>query len=160
MKTQPIPPRSNRTSSITRGLVAFISVVFFVVTPQSSRADVLNKPSGELRGMFKVTSSTDPIFPIQANREWFLDFGNGISLGKFSGNVAVSLRQNPNVKVRIMAWQYFPNQGNIVLGNPYAEGSHKAVAMGNWQMRPTSQGFLWERGSYQVVISPADPRDY
>lgn len=141
-------------------MAAFISAAVIALTLQFSHADVLNKSSGEFHGMYKVTASSDPTFPIQANREWFLDFGNGISSGKFSGNVAVSMRQNPNVKVRIMAWQYFPKQGNIMIGNPYAEGSNQAVAMGNWQMRPTSQGFLLERGRYQVVLSPADPRDY
>lgn len=131
-----------------------------MLTLQFSRADIPEQASGEFRGMYKVASSTDPIFPIQAGKEWFLDFGTGISSGKFSGNVAVSLRQNPNVKVRIMAWQYFPKQGNIMIGNPYFEGSKNAVAKGNWQIRPTSGGILFERGSYQVVLRPADPRDY
>jgi hypothetical protein len=160
MKTQPNAPTGNPSSTITGRLVAFITSVVFILTLQVSSADVLNKPSGEFRGMFKVTASTDPMFPIQANKEWFLDFGNGISQGKFSGSVAVSLRQNPNVKIRIMAWQYFPKKGNILIGNPYSEGSHKAVAMGDWQIRPTSEGFIFERANYQVVLRPADPRDY
>ncbi len=144
----------------TGGLVAFISALVFMLTLQFPRADIPDQAPGEFRGMFKITASTDPMFPIQAGKEWFLDFGKGVSPGKFSGNVAVSLRQNPNVKVRIMAWQYFPKQGSIMIGNPYFEGSKNAVAKGNWQMRPTSTGFLFERGSYQVVLRPADPRDY
>ena len=160
MKTQLHAPTGSYLTTITARLVALSIAVICMITLQISSADVLNKPSGEFRGMFKITSSTDPTFPLQTNREWFLDFGNGISSGKFSGSVAVSLRQNPNVKIRIMAWQYFPKQGNILIGNPYSEGSNKAVAMGIWQMRPTSEGFLFERGSYQMVLSRADPRDY
>lgn len=137
-----------------------MSAALFMLTLQLSPADIPNQPSGEFRGMFKISSSTDPLFPIQADKEWFLDFGQGISQGKFSGNVAVSLRQNPNVKVRIMAWQYFPKQGNIMLGNPFAEGSNKAVAKGNWQITPTSEGFLFRRGNHQFVLRRADPRDY
>ncbi len=160
MNTQPHAPPGNHFSRIPDGLAAFISAVAFILTLQISSADVLNKPSREFKGMFKITASSDPMFPLQANKEWFLDFGKGISQGKFSGNVAVSLRQNPNVKVRIMAWQYFPKKGNILIGNSYSEGSNKAVAMGDWQMRPTSEGFIFERGNYQIVIRPADPRDY
>ncbi|MES2920519.1 MAG: hypothetical protein V4819_03180 [Verrucomicrobiota bacterium] len=131
-----------------------------MLTLQFTRADIPAQASGEFRGMYKIAASTDPIFPIQDEKEWFLDFGKGISSGKFSGSVAVSLRQNPNVKVRIMAWQYFPKQGNIMIGNPYSEGSRKAVAMGKWQMRSTSTGIIFERGGYQVVLRPADPGDY
>ena len=152
--------KTQHRSRITGRLVAFISAVVLILTPEFASADVLNQPTGEFRGMYKITASSDPLFPIQAGKEWFLDFGNGISQGTFSGNVAVSLRQNPNVKVRIMAWQYFPKQGTIVIGNPYSEGSNKAVAMGNWQMRPTPEGFLFARGNSRIVLRPADPRDY
>ncbi len=110
--------------------------------------------------MYKIVSSSDPIFPMQARQEWFLDFGKGISSGSFSGSVAVSLRQNPNVKVKIMAWQYFPKQGSLMIGNPYGNGSRNAVARGNWQLRPTSAGIHFERDSYQMVLHRADPRDY
>lgn len=131
-----------------------------MLTLQFAHADILAKPSGEFRGMYQISASNDPMFPLQASKEWFLDFGKGISEGKFSGNVAVSLRQNPNVKVRIMAWQYFPKQGNIRIGNPYSEGSRQAVAKGNWTMSQTSQGIQFERGTYQIVLRRADPRDY
>ena len=116
--------------------------------------------SGQLQGIYKVSHSTDPLFPIRAQNEWFLDFGKGTLDGKFSGSVAVSLRQNPNVRVRIMAWQYFPNEGTIVIGNPFAEGSHQAVARGSWQMRPAAGGMAFERGTFKLVLKPADPADY
>jgi hypothetical protein len=160
MKTQLHSSTGNLRFTISGRLTAFTSAALVMLTLQLSPADIPDQASGEFRGMYKVSSSTDPVFPIQADKEWFLDFGKGISAGKFSGSVAVSLRQNPNVNVRIMAWQYFPKHGNIMIGNPYAEGSNKAVAKGNWQMTPTSGGFLLQRGPYQFVIRRADPGDY
>lgn len=111
-------------------------------------------------GIYKVIASTDPMFPATRTSEYFLDFGRGIQVDKLSGSVAVSVRRNPHVQVRIMAWQYFPDQGRMVLGNPYAEGSRNAVARGAWRMRSLSNGVIFERGSYQVVLHRADPNDY
>lgn len=116
--------------------------------------------SGKLAGIYKVTSSTDPLFPATRNREYFLDFGRGIQSSKLSGSVAVSERRNPNVKIRIMAWQYFPEQGTIVLGNPFAEGSRNAVAKASWRMKNISEAVVFQRGDYQVILRPADPKDY
>lgn len=141
-------------------MTALMSTVVLALTLQWVRADIPDKSSGEFRGMYKIASSTDAIFPCQSKQEWFLDFGDGISFGKYSGNVAVSLRQNPNVKVRIMLWQYFPKQGNIVIGNPYHEGAKNAVAMGNWQLRATSEGIIFASGNRRVVLRRADPGDY
>ncbi|HEX7260799.1 MAG TPA: hypothetical protein VF258_03205 [Luteolibacter sp.] len=124
-----------------------------------SPADIPARTPGEFKGIYQVTASTDPIFPLHENQEWFLDFGQGIRPQITSGSVAVSLRQNPNVRVRIMAWQYFPGQGSIALGNPYASGSRQAVAKGVWKMSAISGGFIFKRDNYQVVLSPADPRD-
>src|SRR6478752_10591619 len=117
------------------GRVAFMSACFFIFSLSPTPADIPDRTSGTLKGMYQVTASTDPIFPLRENQEWFLDFGQGIRPQISSGSVAVSLRQNPNVRVRIMAWQYFPKQRVIVIGNPFAEGSRKAVAKGSWLMR-------------------------
>ena len=65
-------------------------------------ADVPDQSSGRFGGIYKVTSSNDPLFPATKTREYFLDFGRGIQANKLSGSVAVSMRRNPNVKVRIM----------------------------------------------------------
>ena len=142
------------------GRVAFMSACFFIFSLSPTPADIPDRTSGTLKGMYQVTSSTDPIFPLRENQEWFLDFGQGIRPQISSGSVAVSLRQNPNVRVRIMAWQYFPGQGSIALGNPYAAGSRQAVAKGIWKMTAISGGFLFQRDNYQVILRPADPRDY
>lgn len=123
-------------------------------------ADISQPGISEFRGMYKIAISNDPIFPMDAKQEWFLDFGSGITAGKLSGNVAVSLRQNPNVKVRILVWQYFPQQGSLLIGNPYAEGSDKAVAKGVWQFRTTTDGVVFERDSYQIMLQRANPGDY
>ncbi len=123
-------------------------------------ADIPDRTASEFRGMYKVASSSDPIFPMESGQEWFLDFGTGIQSGKTSGSVAVSLRQNPHVKVRIMAWQYFPKQEQLLIGNPYSEGSRNAVAKGAWKMSGATKGVLFERGGYKVVLHRADPSDY
>ncbi|MEO5713204.1 MAG: hypothetical protein ABIT37_06920 [Luteolibacter sp.] len=138
---------------------ALVGAVIFS-TSVAAFADIPDASSRRFGGIYKVTSSTDPIFPVTQTREYFLDFGSGIQPGKFSGSVAVSERQNPHVKVRIMAWQYFPDQGKMLIGNPYAEGSRKAVAAGVWRMTGNGSGVLFERGRYRVVLNPADPKDY
>jgi hypothetical protein len=139
---------------------AIFSAIVLILSPSLTAADIPDQSSRQFRGMYKVVSSTDPIFPANATTEYFMDFGKGIQGEKMSGSVAVSMRQNPNVKVRIMAWQYFPNHGSIAIGNPYAEGSRNAVAKGVWQMRANAKGVIFERGNYHVVLQRANPADY
>lgn len=160
MNTHAAEPTKNRRSRIAGKMTALMSAALLAMTLQWSRADIPDRSSGEFRGMYKIASSTDPVFPCQSQQEWFLDFGDGISSAKFSGNVAVSLRQNPKVRVRIMVWQFFPKQGNILIGNPYHEGAKNAVALGNWQLRATSEGIVFERGNRRIVLRRADPGDY
>ena len=133
---------------------------FTLISTPLSQADVPDGKSGQFRGMYKIASSSDPIFPMNSGQEWFLDFGKGIQAGTTSGSVAVSLRRNPNVKVRIMAWQYFPKQAQILIGNPYSEGSRNAVAKGSWTMSGATNGVLFEREGFRVVLHRADPSDY
>lgn len=132
----------------------------FTLSLSVPAADIPDSSSGAFRGMYKVVSSNDPLFPVTATTEYFMDFGKGIQGNSMSGNVAVSMRQNPNVKVRIMAWQYFPKQGLIAIGNPYAEGSRNAVARGAWTLTGANEGVVFKRGSYQMVLHRADPGDY
>jgi hypothetical protein len=150
-------------SQILTGIGAWVARLSFVLsflTFQLVHADIPDQPSGEFRGVYKIASSNDPSFPCQSKEEWFLDFGDGISHGKFSGNVSVSLRQNPRVKVSLMVWQYFPKAGNIRLGNQTHEGSKSAVIAGDWQLRQASGGILFERGSYRTLLQRAAPDDY
>lgn len=125
------------------------------------RADVSDTDigTGRFGGFYKVVSSTDPSVPATETHEYFFDFGRGIQAGKLSGSVAISVRQNPNIKVRMLVWQYFPETGKMVIGNPYAEGSRKAVALGAWQMKGLLNGVLFARGSYQIVLHRADESD-
>jgi hypothetical protein len=135
------------------GAVMFVVVVVFVVALSFSRAADFQPSRGEeFCGMYRIVSSNDPVFPMVAQQEWFLDFGGGIRPGRFSGSVAVSLRRNPNVKVRLMAWQYFPENGHIVLGNPFVEGDGKALARGAWELRIEGEGVIFKRGSYRVTL--------
>ncbi len=134
--------------------------VIFATTAQLATADIPDRSNASLRGMYQIASSNDPIFPMTGTQEWFLDFGQGIRRGTTSGSVAVSVRQNPNVKVRIMAWEFFPAHGALVIGNPYAEGSQRAVARGAWKLRPMGDGVILQREGYQVILHRADPNDY
>lgn len=134
--------------------------MIFAATASLSFADIPDRNNLTLRGMYQIASSNDPVFPVKADQQWFLDFGQGIRRGTTSGSVAVSVRQNPNVKVRIMAWQFFPDSGDLVIGNPYAEGSRKAVARGAWKLRPMGDGVIFQREGYQVILHRADPADY
>lgn len=151
-----------KTSSVVSSFrsTALLGAFSLVISASSAMADVQDGGSGEFRGMYKIASSTDPIFPMDSGQEWFLDFGKGVQAGKTSGSVAVSLRRNPNVKVRIMAWQYFPKQSQILIGNPYSEGSRNAVAKGAWTMSGARNGVLFEREGFRVVLHRADPADY
>lgn len=132
----------------------------FAASVQFSAADIPDRTPRSFEGMYKIAASSDPLFPMESSQEWFLDFGKGISDKKLSGSVAVSLRENPNVRVRIMAWQYFPERNSLLIGNPYSEGSTKAVARGVWQLESTGSGVVFQRGNYKVVLRPADPGDY
>ncbi len=139
---------------------ALSGVAAMTLVAPLAQADVPESSSGQFKGIYKIASSTDPIFPMNSNQEWFLDFGKGVTAEKMSGKVAVSLRENPKVRIRIMVWQYFPKQGNIMLGNTYSEESNKAVAKADWQLDTTSKGVIFKRGNYQVVMHRADPSDY
>lgn len=143
-----------------RGWIAALMGAVILSASAPARADIPDPSSGRFGGIYKVTSSTDPLFPATKTCEYFLDFGRGIQPDKLSGSVAVSERRNPKVKVRIMAWQYFPEQGKIVMGNPFAEGSRNAVAKGAWRMTGITKGVVLDRGNYQIVLHPADPTDY
>jgi hypothetical protein len=114
---------------------------------------------GRLAGFYKVVASNDPQFPATRTREYFLDFGKGIQPSRLSGSVAISLRENPSVRVRILAWQYFPKDGTLVIGNPFAEGSRRAVAAGVWKLRANSKGAVLQRDRFQVVLHRADPEN-
>ena len=113
-----------------------------------------------LAGMYKVISGNDPTFPQSGAQEWFLDFGRGVTAEKLSGTVAVTLRENPSLRVRILVWQYYPAEGFLRLGHQAAEGSRQAVMLAQWQVAPASAGaLLLQRGSYQVLLKPAQPTD-
>lgn len=138
------------------------TLLLLVFSLPSSRADVPDRDRSQLAlsGMYKVAASTDPFFPVATGREWFLDFASGITSGKSSGKVAVSLRQNPNVKVRLMVWQVFPGTNQLYLGNQFSEGSRQAVAVADWRVRNHGDAVVLERHGYQIVLNRAAAGDY
>jgi hypothetical protein len=140
--------------------VGIVGAVGIALSPLASRAAEEDRSCDRLVGMYQVTASNDPAFSFQADSEWFLDFGKGTSAGKSSGSVAVSLRKNPNVKVRIMAWEYFPKQRSLTIGNPFHEGSKDAVVFGRWQLLPASDGIVLERDAYQTSLHLLDVTEY
>lgn len=135
-------------------LSALMGLMIFAAATPAARADIPDraqpKASG-LSGYYKVASSTDPFFSME-DREWFLDFG---SQGKTAGNVAVSLRQNPVVRVRRLVWQFYPQTSTLTLGAQTEEGSKQAVAVANWQVRPSPGGVILERANYQIFLTRA-----
>lgn len=116
--------------------------------------------TGRFHGIYKVASSTDPMFPDVGTSEYFLDFGRGVRADQKSGSVAVSQRRNPNVRVRVMAWEYLPGNESLLIGNPYAEGSRRAVAAGVWKIRLAGGGAILERGNARIVLRRAAEGEY
>lgn len=141
---------------------AFLAALLLVAFASPSRADVPDghRSSLSLNGMYKVAASNDPFFPVATGREWFMDFNSGITGEKSSGSVAVSLRQNPNVKVRIMVWQVFPGTNELFLGNQFSEGSRKAVSVAQWRASNSGESLVLERHGFRIVLNRADPADY
>jgi hypothetical protein len=136
--------------------IAILSAIFF---PPAS-ADIPDRGKVSLSGMYQVEASNDPMFPMDRNQEWFLDFGKGIHDGISSGKVAVSLRENPKVSVRIMVWQYNPRDRTLLIGNETAQGSGRAVARGVWGLGIDSGAIFLLRGECTIVLKRADPSDY
>jgi hypothetical protein len=142
-----------------RTLLAIIAMLFAIALPPAS-ADVPDRGEVSLSGMYQVAASNDPMFPMDRNQEWFLDFGKGIHDGISSGKLAVSLRENPKVSVRIMVWQYNPKERALLIGNETAQGSGRAVARGVWSLGIDSDAIFLLRGKSTIVLKRADSSDY
>lgn len=148
-------PRISRAAGVSA-----LAGLFLLSHTAAPAADIPERTSVRFGGIYKVMSSNDPMFPATRTREFFLDFGKGVAGGKLSGSVAISMRQNPNLKVRILAWQYFPEQGTLVIGHPFAEGSRQAVVRASWTITGASNGVVFERGNHTVVLRRPAPGDY
>ncbi|MDP4624227.1 MAG: hypothetical protein NWT08_03705 [Akkermansiaceae bacterium] len=149
-------------SAIYRGGLAISATVIasLLLMVQVSTADIPDRHSSHLSGMYEVSQSSDPAFPLGQGREWFLDFGEGTTTGNLSGTVAVSLRENPNVKVRIMVWQYYPDRRILVIGNQTAQGAPAAVASAIWSVQSQSSDLHLARNNQTIVLQPASRNDY
>jgi len=150
-------------SNVTQGCSAIAAASIWIIAAISSRpamADIPDRPKTVLQGMYKVETCNDPLFPMGKGREWFLDFGKGMSNGQTSGKVAVSLRQNPNVRVNIMVWQYFRRENVLIIGNQSAEGSGKAVARGVWTLGSDLDAVFLIAQTCNITMKTAVPNDY
>jgi hypothetical protein len=111
-----------------------------------------------LQGLYRVGSSTDPAFPLEGGQEWFLAFGRGG--GKSSGSLALTLRQNPNLRVRLLVWQFFPDSATLRIGRQSARSSQQAVLATDWQLAASAAGsLLLRRGGFQLMLVPATLSD-
>lgn len=154
-----IPGKINGPFGILATMIAMV-LAFSVIAIQVSSADIPDVRPADINGMYKVSQSSDPIFPMVSGKEWFLDFGDGTLDGSVSGKVAVSLRENPNVKVRILVWQYFPDERALVIGNQFEEGSGGAVAKGVWELQNDLNDVHLTRSNHSVVLARAASTDF
>ncbi len=159
----------NPTSCFGRGrrwrclALAIVLPAFAAAAAPLQAADVAastHAQLSQLSGMYKVASASDPLFPTSDRQEWFLDFGKGTTEGRNHGKLAVSVRQNPNVRVRILVWQFVPETGQLLIGNQTAPGEGRAVMLASWNLRRATTGLVLERGDYRATLRPADPGDY
>ena len=152
-----MPPSVPWASHIFSRFVASVCAIL-LVTADQSRAGIRSSGS-EFQSFYQVVSSNDPLFPMDRGQEWFLDFGRMDSAGMTHGSVSVSLRQNPNLRIRIFSWQYYPKTAILVIGNPTEPGSNQAVVRAYWRMLTTQAGIRLERGQHHVTLCRADPSD-
>ncbi|MBK1880875.1 hypothetical protein JIN85_00530 [Luteolibacter pohnpeiensis] len=147
----------NYSRQSLKAVVTAFSIIISLGILQFAKADA-PATSPELSGLYKVTASSDPLFPARQNTDWFLDFGKGVSAGNTSGNVAISMRQNPHVQVRLLVWQLFGSH-NLFIGAQTHEGSRQAVAVANWEVTRQGEALVFQRNSYQVVLKRATELD-
>ncbi len=126
----------------------------------TAHADIPDRAVSGLSGIYKVGASNDPLFPTGQGREWFLDFGSGLTATTSSGTVVVSLRQNPNVSVRPLVWQFQPQESTLIIGNQYEAGSRQAVAKGVWKVSESNGGLVLDRGGVRFILNRPEPGDY
>ena len=138
---------------------AFLTASLFFAVP-SAHADVPDRGVSQISGIYKIAASNDPLFPVGQGREWFLDFGSGLTSTTSSGTVTVSLRQNPKVSVRPMVWQFFPSSSTLAIGNQYGSGARQAVARGVWKISRTEEGLAFDRDGVRFILFRPEPGDY
>ncbi len=139
--------------------VAFTTAAITFAIP-SAQADVPDSAVTGISGIYKIAASNDPLFPMGQGKEWFLDFGSGLTSTTSSGTVTVSLRQNPNVSVRPLVWQFMPNNSTLMIGNQFEAGSRQAVAKGVWKVSESSDGLVFDRGGARLILFRPEPGDY
>ena len=137
-----------------------LTAVFTASLSITAHADVPDRNVTSLNGIYKVAASNDPFFPMGQGREWFMDFGTGMTTSTSSGTVTISLRQNPSVSVRPMVWQFFPSNSTIALGNQFERGASQAVAKGIWRVSQTQDGLTLDRGDVRFILFRPEPGDY
>lgn len=144
----------------SRSIFAAFAGAALLFTATTARADIPDRPVTGLNGIYKIAASNDPLFPTGQDREWFLDFGSGVTSSTTSGTVVVSLRKNPKVSVRPMVWQFFPGDSTLAIGAQYERGSRQAVAKGIWRISQDGQGLVFDREGVRLILYRPEPGDY
>lgn len=146
-------------SHLKKPLTAAIAAATISFSTSASNADIPDRAISQINGIYKVAASNDPLFPVNGGQEWFLDFGSGLQTAS-SGTVVVSLRQNPNVSVQPMVWQFFPSESALAIGNQYESGSRQAVAKGVWTVTQSNDGIVFDREGVRFIVNRPAPGDY
>lgn len=141
-------------------LAAPVATLVIAFTTSQLKADIPDRPVTDLQGIYKVAASNDPLFPVNRGKEWFLDFGSGLTSTTSSGPLTVSMRRNPDVSVRMMVWQFSRDQSALMIGNQFARGSRQAVAKGVWKVSQTSDGMVLNRNGRQLILFRPEPGEY
>lgn len=129
-------------------------LVFFLAASAGAREPAAPTVQPALHGLYRIRSSTDPAFPLDNNQDWFFDFAHGADSS--SGTLALTLRQNPNLRVRLLVWQFFPDSATLRLGRASARSSHEAITAATWQLaRGAAGSLLLRRGAFQITLAPA-----
>lgn len=150
--------------SILRTFKHFVAVplasIALTLSTAAVKADIPDRQVSDLQGIYKVAASNDPSFPVNRGKEWFLDFGSGLTNTTSSGPLTVSMRRNPDVSVRMMVWQFSRDQSALMIGNQSERGSRQAVAKGVWRVSQTSDGMVLNRDGRQLILFRPEPGEY
>ncbi|MEP2777691.1 MAG: hypothetical protein ABJQ29_09275 [Luteolibacter sp.] len=129
-------------------------ILFFGVVAQVTSANIPVRSDGYISGTYQISKSSDPVFPIVEGREWFLDFGDGNATGNRSGEVAVSLHENPEVKTRLMTWEYFSDQDILIIREPSDETTTDIPAQTIWTVHSPASDLYLTRNNRTLILKP------
>ena len=144
--------RLNVLGNHTANRLGKVSALMGAVILAASATTLADRPDpspGRLGGIYKVISSTDPLFRQRQTREYFLDFGRGIQV-----------RTNSAAAWRFPCARIPMSKSGSWRGSIFRTGKKSCSATpmpkvqqrgrhGAWRMRGISNGVIFERGNYR-----------